>query len=382
MAVCWSRRFLQWRRRSPELQPICPNTPAVEGQPADEERDTTRRNTTELGAHIIARSSDEEAESVLYQPHHNTEPTPAPPMHNASGPSTDRELSHNHTSPQMEDAPSSRRSNPVAVEMAIRASTTARQTTGTAPPQSGSRTPGLTLNETGTTSYADSAATSSHLDPCTASCPLQHFMPPDAPDYRNSSFFGETSPPVQWQQRLVNHLADEDTTGAGEALATPRPKGHNAPRTNTRKSFWFWLGSVREKFVRRLKGSAKRREGFTRDIHLVYSPLRHDDISHRSVAAIDTQSSENFVSALLLLELFELDYRGKAGTQVAVGVDGGNICSLGTIELRWRVFNDDTTAWVPGTPSFPTTKLIRTTFHVIDTKEFEVVIGRPCINDN
>jgi hypothetical protein len=138
------------------------------------------------------------------------------------------------------------------------------------------------------------------------------------------------------------------------------------------------LGSAFEKLGRWLKDSTDNDEDFTRNIRLVYTALGQDDISREAVAEIDTKSPGDYVSVHLARQLLGIDYSIRPRTLVATTLEHGKINSVGEVTLRWTARNNKR-GWVLGMPSF-SPRYYTTTFEVIDTTEFDVILGRACIN--
>jgi hypothetical protein len=178
--------------------------------------------------------------------------------------------------------------------------------------------------------------------------------------------------------RLENDAGDDGTSDTTEELTHAPPNGPTAPRPQYRQSYVFRLGSAFEKLGRWLKDSADNDEDFTRNIRLVYTAPDQDDISREAVAEIDTKSPGDYVSVRLVRQLLGIDYSIRPRTRVATTLQHGEIHSVGEITLRWTARNNKR-GWVLGMPSF-SPRYYTTTFEVIDTTEFDVILGRACIN--
>jgi hypothetical protein len=117
-------------------------------------------------------------------------------------------------------------------------------------------------------------------------------------------------------------------------------------------------------------------EDYKRYIRISYK-IDNNDVSEYPLASFDTQCPGDWISVPFVRESWDLDFSGRPKTNVGI-FNGVPVFSLGHIELAWSS-RDNRSEWSLGKLSFKP-KTYRAIFEVIDTDDWDVIIGQKSIS--
>lgn len=105
--------------------------------------------------------------------------------------------------------------------------------------------------------------------------------------------------------------------------------------------------------------------------------IGNNDESEETLALFDTQCPSDWTSVSFVRETWGEDFSGRPKSEIAGTLNGGAVQSFGRIDLVWSS-RDNRGDWWPGKLSFKP-KTYRASFEVIDTDDFDVIIGQKSI---
>jgi hypothetical protein len=186
---------------------------------------------------------------------------------------------------------------------------------------------------------------------------------------------GRSNPTEHVDGSAIHLEKDADNDDPADIAEAPV---HAAPRLIPRPPWHYRLMNKLGHWL--IRRATVVNEDFTRYVRIAYKPEGEDEICDWATAEIDTKCSGDWISAHRLKELSGVDYSQNTPTLIAHTLHRGPIYSFGEVKLRWSARNNKP-GWSPGMPSFKP-KYYSAVFQVIDTDDFEVIIGQPSINEH
>jgi hypothetical protein len=188
---------------------------------------------------------------------------------------------------------------------------------------------------------------------------------------------GEAAGPQPQSNATADANADTDTTT--EILKSEGPRASRSSEPPSRYNSWRSWHFV-QKFGRWLLGDEVEnpREDFTRQIRISYK-VDNTDVPEYSKAVFDTQCPKDLISAYFLKNTWNLDFDDEPKSWIATSYKGVAVHSIGQVKLAWSSHN--TPGWVPGKLSIPP-KTFRAIFEVVDTGEWDIIIGQESIDQH
>jgi hypothetical protein len=117
-------------------------------------------------------------------------------------------------------------------------------------------------------------------------------------------------------------------------------------------------------------------EDFCRYISISYKVGNNDELQE-TLALFDTQCPGDWTSVSFVKETWGVDFSGQPRSCVAGTLNGVAVQSFGRINLAWSS-RDNRSGWLRGKLSFKP-KTYRASFEVIDTEDFNIIIGQKSI---
>lgn len=118
------------------------------------------------------------------------------------------------------------------------------------------------------------------------------------------------------------------------------------------------------------------REDFCRYVKIAYTAGDNDE-PEEALATFDTQCPADWISVDFLKQTWHVDLSSLPKTPVAGSLNNTAVYSFGRVDLAWSS-RDNRSGWLPGKPYF-WPKTYRGSFEVIDSGDFDVIIGKETI---
>jgi len=111
----------------------------------------------------------------------------------------------------------------------------------------------------------------------------------------------------------------------------------------------------------------------------VYLVVGNGEIGRHVKILVDTQSTVDAISTSCVSRYPGYTYSASAGVAIGTSITGReNYLSIAEIEIRWRGINNQ--AQRSSGPYFRQTRIEESTCHVVESDEFDLIIGQPTIN--
>ncbi|KAI4714468.1 hypothetical protein J4E89_000148 [Alternaria sp. Ai002NY15] len=112
----------------------------------------------------------------------------------------------------------------------------------------------------------------------------------------------------------------------------------------------------------------------------LYLVVGNDEIGRNVKILLDPQSPENVISTRCLSRFPGYTYSASNGVAIGTSITGReDYLSIAEVDIRWRGSNNKARRFTG--PYFKQTRIESSTCHVVDSDEFDLIIGQPTINE-
>ncbi|KAI4919805.1 hypothetical protein J4E90_001942 [Alternaria incomplexa] len=151
---------------------------------------------------------------------------------------------------------------------------------------------------------------------------------------------------------------------------------HNTHTTEA--SIWWPLKAWMRRSASSLRHKQNDNDVWTPDGY-VYLVVGNGEIGRHVKILVDTQSTVDAISTSCVSRYPGYTYSASAGVAIGTSITGReNYLSIAEIEIRWRGINNQ--AQRSSGPYFRQTRIEESTCHVVESDEFDLIIGQPTIN--